>query len=539
MIGTALAALQSMIRTDSSSGATAAERADGWVNTFTGLGSSTYDRAAGTTFVPEMFLDTWTLASLYHFNDICRTIVSIFPQDALRRPWTWEGPDAPALTALTERLGLVAAIRRGATWGRLFGGAIGVMFIDDGQPPDQPVDRTRAHHIRCLDIYDRRSVIRRQRFAGAADMLYAHARTFEVYPQYGGSFTVHRDRCLVFGSVETGDYERESLGGWDASALQAPYNVIASYESGYLSLSNMLTDASQPVVTIKGLLDALSKKDGQALVAVRAQVMNLTRSIARALFLDADAGEKFDKVNTQFAGIPDAIDRLGSRLSVATRIPPMKLVGQAPAGLNATGEGETRNWYTEVESYQREEIAPHVAHIAALSFPGRGNRAVWPPLWTPTEKEQAEARKTDADADALYIDREVVSPEEVALTRSGPRDVHIDRGLRERMIAASRRGKASGPNSAPAMTGGAAEAAAKRIQLAPTDLATVVRVNEARASAGLPPIEGGDVTLAEWKARHAGVIAAAANAEEGDPLAHPAAHAPAAPPPTPPTQETK
>lgn len=61
------------------------------------------------------------------------------------------------------------------------------------------------------------------------------------------------------------------------------------------------------------------------------------------------------------------------------------------------------------------------------------------------------------------------------------------------------------------------------MMLAPTDLATVVRVNEARASAGLPPIAGGDVTLAEWKAQHAAVIATAANAEEGDPLAH---HAP-------------
>lgn len=57
------------------------------------------------------------------------------------------------------------------------------------------------------------------------------------------------------------------------------------------------------------------------------------------------------------------------------------------------------------------------------------------------------------------------------------------------------------------------------LKLTPSDLATIVTVNEARASAGLPPLPGddGNLTIAEYKAKHASTVAEAAAAEEGEP----------------------
>lgn len=61
------------------------------------------------------------------------------------------------------------------------------------------------------------------------------------------------------------------------------------------------------------------------------------------------------------------------------------------------------------------------------------------------------------------------------------------------------------------------------VTMAPTDLAVVITVNEARASAGLPPLDGpdGDLTLAEFKARHAETIAAGEAATTGKTLPTP------------------
>lgn len=71
---------------------------------------------------------------------------------------------------------------------------------------------------------------------------------------------------------------------------------------------------------------------------------------------------------------------------------------------------------------------------------------------------------------------------------------------------------------------------APRVDLTATDIATIVTVNEARASQGLPPMAGedGDLTVAEFKAKNAGPIAEAAQAEAG----HDPDDEPEPPPPT-------
>lgn len=445
------------------------ERADGWLNPSTGLGTS-MDRATGTFFLPDYWLDMGTLASLYHHNDIAERACSLFPKEALRRKWEMQGPRAAELRHDQDRIDLRKKIRRGATWGRTFGGGLGVLWVEDGRSPDQPVDRTKGHAIRDLTVYDRRSVEREVLYDEPGDQLYAHAKMFRVMPAYGGQFKVHRDRCLVFGGVETADYEREALQGWDASVLQRMYNVIAGFESAYMALSNLLTDASQPVISISGLVKALGQKGGKEAITKRAQIINLTRSIARAMFLDADAGEKFERVNAQFSGIPESIDRFGNRLAMATEMPVTILLGQAPAGLNATGESDIRSFYATTTSYRSDDIEPHVDRVIQIMAPGHENKAIWPTLWEPTDKEQAETRLALANADIAYLDRDVYTPEEVAAVRGKPTDVKPNMRLRKALRAPTPAAPAL-PAGVPLGAGGGNGGASKPTAAAPSGAA--------------------------------------------------------------------
>lgn len=60
------------------------------------------------------------------------------------------------------------------------------------------------------------------------------------------------------------------------------------------------------------------------------------------------------------------------------------------------------------------------------------------------------------------------------------------------------------------------KAADGKIQLTPSDLGIIVTVNEARAQQGLGPMAvDGDLTIAEYKAKHSATVAEAANAESG------------------------
>lgn len=124
----------------------------------------------------------------------------------------------------------------------------------------------------------------------------------------------------------------------------------------------------------------------------------------------------------------------------------------------------------------------------ALDAPRPGGKAL----------ESSEAKLQDAQAKAEHAD--AVKKEAEAVK------AHAD---------ATKADAAAG-----ALDGTAAEPASgtpARVELTATDIATIVTVNEARASQGLPPMEGDDgkLTVAEFKAKHAGPIAEAAQAEAG------------------------
>lgn len=411
---------------------------DGWFNSLTGLGDPNRDPTQSTEFNPEFIWTPFELALLFHGDDIIRRVVSLHAQDSLRRGLEINGPESKYVTREFERLDVEKRVQEGATWGRQYGGAIGVMMIDDGLPAWEPLDFDKGPYpIRFIDVFDRRDVWRDQRFSDPEHPDYGHSKIFRVTPPYGGMFYVHRDRVLFFGGVLTGRREREINGGWDHSVLQTLRPVIRDFSNSYNALGNMLSDASQSVFSMKGLLGMIASTDGQTILGNRAQLLDLTRSVARSIFLDVDQGETYTKIATQFAGVPDVMDRFAERLSLATGIPVTKLMGRAPAGMNATGESDNRNWYDDVESWRRTEITPHFKQIMRiLCGPKHGNTVDYPPLWQPTPKEESETRLNQSKIWTSFIDREVVMPEEVAESTCGPEgwksDVLADMSIRRR-----------------------------------------------------------------------------------------------------------
>jgi phage-related protein (TIGR01555 family) len=250
---------------------------------------------------------------------------------------------------------------------------------------------------------------------------------------YGQQFFVHRSRCLVFGGALTADQEKETRAGWDASILQAPYDKIRDFQNSYGSLVHLLSDASTAVFKIRGLLDMIANKTNED-VSTRMQLMDLMRSVFRSVVLDADQGESFDKVQTQFSGVGDVVEHINGLISSVTEIPQTVLFGRSPAGMNATGESDIRIWYDRIESYHKEEIEPQLERILEIIAPDEGYKFKFVPLWQPLPKEQAETRKLNADADAVYMDREALMPEEVTRARFGPdgpqEDIVADMTLR-------------------------------------------------------------------------------------------------------------
>ena len=109
-----------------------------------------------------------------------------------------------------------------------------------------------------------------------------------------------------------------------------------------------------------------------------------------------------------------------SMASAASNIPVTRLFGTSAKGLNATGEGDLRDYFNGVESEQEIIYRPRINAADRIwvptvlgQFPSDWSYK-FDNLWIMTELEEAQAAKTRAEQDATLITSEVIDPSHAA-----------------------------------------------------------------------------------------------------------------------------
>ena len=96
----------------------------------------------------------------------------------------------------------------------------------------------------------------------------------------------------------------------------------------------------------------------------------------------------------------------------AVNMPVTKLFGRAPAGMNATGESDTTNWYDSVDTWREVVLRPR-AETLMSACEGKPVKITWPSLWEPTEKEQAEVDQIRAATAQVLWTISAATPDEI------------------------------------------------------------------------------------------------------------------------------
>lgn len=432
-------------------------RFDAWQNALTGLGTALRDKLQSTTFRAEANLSDEMVENLYHQEDMAARIVEALPEGALRRGYSLvvegeEASDIPSdLFEYEKRLGFRKALKDAAIWGRCFGGAAIYLGIDDGQlSEEEPVNEDAIRSLDFALVLTKRELTPNSYYETADEGKLGMPETYRLSTidgrQADGSDVIHETRLLRFDGARTSTRRRRRNNGWSDSVLQKVHGVLVQFNVGWASTSHILQDGSQGVFKIRGLIDMIADGDKETLNS-RMELVDMGRSVARAIMVDAE-GEDFQRASHNFGGLPEVLRAFMLRLSAASRMPVTILMGQAPAGLNATGESDFRMWYDEIEEYQGEEVLPHVERLSHLVFLARDFKHAPPErwsvkfhaLWQLNDVEQAELEKKVAEKDKIYIDSAVLLPEEVALNRfkSGgfSAETQIDADARKEMLDA-------------------------------------------------------------------------------------------------------
>ena len=186
------------------------------------------------------------------------------------------------------------------------------------------------------------------------------------------------------------------------------------------SISNVTDSAIQEVLKIEGLENKLKKKDNTVFNMLQAIMMG--KSTVNKLVLSKN--DEFQYHSANLTGYEKIREIVESEASMSSRIPISKLFGKSPSASIGSQSGgyEEKLWINEVETYQKDlgnEIKKAIEWIKPLFKISQDEIIIFsfPSLYPIDPKTDAEIRKIQSETDKNYIDKGVVKPEEVALSR--------------------------------------------------------------------------------------------------------------------------
>jgi phage-related protein (TIGR01555 family) len=407
-------------------------RSDGWMNVLNGLGQRGRDKTTAICFRACPIFSMVELDELYRADGLTKRIIDIVPAEMLRQGFEIDGDPEGEILGKFEELDVNCKLNDLIKWSRLYGGAICVMGIADGRPLNEPVNVESIKSVNWLRVFDRWQVMINYDFISLDinDENYGWPLWYQVTDSRTGAlFVVHYSRVLRMDWGSLPPRVRDWNQGWGDSVMVSIYNEVKNYGAAFANTSAIMQDFVNGILKIPGLSNSLGQSCDEAdrELMKRLDFANLSKGVTNMMVLDGE--EIYEKLSTNVAGISDLLDRFMLSVSSVTGIPITLLFGRAPAGLNATGDADIRNFYDMVKQYQETKLKPVLEKLIYYMFkaeygPTHGvepdNWSIqFTPLWQNTEEQEAVMRRTVAETDRIYIETGVLDPNEVAISRFG------------------------------------------------------------------------------------------------------------------------
>lgn len=386
---------------------------DSLVNVVTGMGTER-DKSLATMFrFAEM--DQSQLDDAYRGDWIARKIVDIPADDATRewRAWQADASDITAIEAAERKLSVQKKVKQAMLRGRLYGGGALVLGVAQGDSSEElRIDRVRKGDLRWIHVASRYELS-----AGPID--WRVDSPYYGQPEYYArsvigdtSLKIHPSRVIRFLGNEVLDARLSQ--GWGDSVLQVVADAVLAAGTVTNVTAQLVQEAKTDVVKIPEMSERIRNSDYEDRLRKRFALANLMRSAYSILLIDKE--EEWERLQSSFAGMPDLLRMYMLIASGAAEIPAVRMLGQSPTGLSATGESDIRNHYDRISDEQRNEIQPTIAPLdeillrSALGARPEDIFYEWNSLWQSTEKEKMEIEQAKAAVFKIDVDSGLLDP---------------------------------------------------------------------------------------------------------------------------------
>jgi hypothetical protein len=299
---------------------------------------------------------------------------------------------------IMKKLAIKKVFFNGEKLAKTYGGAIGVLVIDDGLDPSEPlqIDKIRKDGLLRIELYEKPLLS----ISNLDDPSELRSTKFTHYKiNTKNPLTIHKSRCLYFnGDETTSSYTSSQNDFLGNSVIYKLYDVLIAETSINDIFANLPIRLNQPV--LKTNLKKMNTADAQDALYNRLAALNISLSMFKTLIIDKET-EELDTVQLDSASITSLDEAISAKASKVLNIPELVLLGINPSGIGATGESGLTLFYDKIEAMQGSQFDENLElldKVASKAFFNTTSVVVyeWIPLYH-------RSKKADAETEQIYI----------------------------------------------------------------------------------------------------------------------------------------
>jgi len=385
---------------------TAANTRDGFANLAARMGLGAQNVFSEGTYIFDLLTrNRIKLEAMYRGSWIVGAAVDSIAEDMTRAGINIKGDSQreqiEQMQVAMTRLGVWHSLLEAIKWGRLYGGAV-AMIVVDGQDPSTPlnVSTIGRGQFRGLRVFDRWQLQPSLQNIVVDGMDYGLPMFYDVISDVTtgqvSNVRIHHTRVIRQIGVQLPAYQAITEQMWGESVVERMYDRLVAFDTATSGAANLIQKAHLRTVQIDKLREVLAAggKAEENLLQMFHHMRMLQTNEGLTLL---DKEDTFQAHSYTFSGLSDMILQFGQQIAGATGIPLVRLFGQSPAGLSATGESDLRMYYDNVASQQESRLRDglmrvlQVMHQSLFGTPAPQSFDFdFVALWQTSSKEKAD-----------------------------------------------------------------------------------------------------------------------------------------------------
>jgi phage-related protein (TIGR01555 family) len=392
---------------------------DSYSNLQARLGYGSGNQASAGSYPLTRITNNYMLMlSVYRSQPIVRRIIDCMAEDMLKDFPTISSEITPEkidqFEKAIKKTSTLEGLRTALKWGRLFGGAVGLICIKGAKNLSEPLVLDEIEPGSYMGIYalDRWSGVTpgSELISDVSNPKEFGLPTMYVCTMNSAVVNVHHSRLLRFTGRELPLWERQSEMYWGLSEVELVWDSLQKFNYASWNIVSLITRAQIFSITEPELASMMSGlgMSNQSYSRYVARMKALSDSMnAQGLMVLGKDGT-LNQHTFSFGGLADIMEKQMMNLASDAGYPFEVLYGRQ-SGLGSNGESGLQVYYDSIEQKRTRELNPQMDKLIPIICMSTYGEVpddidyIWSPVRTMSNKERSElADKTSAAIVNLY-----------------------------------------------------------------------------------------------------------------------------------------